>query len=378
MTAPVGRLDGYRHPAPSTQIVGAAGRGEPVDLATSYELCRRLNAAHGRTYYFATRFLPVEVRHHVHALYGFARYADDLVDHLDLSWSPQRRRAALESWSSEFLAALARGSTTDPVGVAVLRTVEELRIDHDDLRAFLASMAMDLTTTRYPTYADLHTYVYGSAAVIGSMMLPVLGPRHPQARDRAMDLGIAFQLTNFLRDISEDLDRGRIYLPLEDLEAFGVTEWDLHARHVTPAVRRLLAFEIARTRTLYRRAEDGVAMLAPSSQACIRIAHRLYAGILDAIERADHQVFRVRATVPLGRKLAVAAREVLRPPAPNPPLPPRPNGRQGRMAAAAEPCDHGRRRASPAGTSRPGPPVDPSRRLAARGGTPGSGAQDLG
>jgi len=375
VTAPVVRLDGYRHPAPSTAIVGdAAG----VDLATSYELCRRLHAAHGRTYYFATRFLPRAVRHHVHALYGFARYADDLVDHLDLSWSPERRRAALESWSTEFLAALGRGSTTDPVLVAVLRTVEELHIDHADLRAFLTSMAMDLTVTRYATYADLHTYVYGSAAVIGSMMLPVLGPRHPQARDRAMDLGIAFQLTNFLRDVAEDLDRGRIYLPLEDLDAFGVTEWDLHARHVTPAVRRLLAYEVERTRALYRRAEDGVAMLAPSSQACIRIAHRLYAGILDEIERADHQVFRVRARVPLPRKVAVAAREVLRRPAPNPPVPLRPNVPGRSMAADPSPCDHVNRRTSPADRKRPDPPGTSLERPLAPGGDRSSGARDPG
>jgi 15-cis-phytoene synthase len=315
---------GYRHPSPSTVIVdrGLAARHGvrgPVDLATSYELCRRLNAEHGRTYYFATRFLPRDRRHHVHALYGFARYADDLVDHLDLSWSPEQRRRALETWSEGLLAALQHGTTDDPVLVAVLHTVRELRVDHDDLRAFLTSMAMDLTVTRYQTFEDLRTYVYGSAAVIGSMMLPVLGPRHPAARDRAMDLGIAFQLTNFLRDIGEDWDRGRVYLPLEDLDRFDVSEWEFRAKQVTPAFRRLLAFQIQRTRALYRRAEDGWAMLAPASQACIRIAHRLYGGILDAIEDADYQVFRVRARVPTPRKLAVAGIELLRRPgAPRP------------------------------------------------------------
>jgi len=315
---------GYVHPEPSARLVadalvGRQGDG-PVDLATSYELCRRLNAAHGRTYYFATRFLPRDRRHHVHALYGFARYADDLVDHLALSWTPEQRRAALEQWSGEFLVALDRGRTDDPILVAVLATVRELRIDHDDLRAFLASMAMDLTVTRYATYEDLATYVHGSAAVIGSMMLPVLSPRHPDARARAMDLGVAFQLTNFLRDVAEDWDRGRIYLPLEDLERFGVTEWDFRARHVSSGFRRLLAFEVARTRALYRRAEDGWGMLAPRSQACIRIAHRLYGGILDALEDADYQVFRVRASVPGRRRAAVAARELLRRPRPAPAL----------------------------------------------------------
>jgi len=150
------------------------------------------------------------------------------------------------------------------------------------------------------------------------MMLPVLQPRHPQARERAMDLGIAFQLTNFLRDVGEDYDRGRIYLPLEDLERFDVGEQDVAEHRVTPGFRRLLGFEIARTRALYRRAEEGFAMLAPSSQACIRVAHRLYGGILDAIEDADYEVFRVRARVPARRKVTVAVREVVRPPQPAP------------------------------------------------------------
>jgi len=314
------RVPGYRHPAPSTVIVAdGLAHGRPVDLATSYELCRRLNAAHGRTYYFATRFLPRDRRHHVHALYGFARYADDLVDHFDLDWSDAQRRTALEAWSADFLACLDRGHSDDPVLKAVVATVHELGMAHDDLRAFLRSMAMDLTVTRYETYEDLYGYVHGSAAVIGAMMLPVLGARHPDARARAMDLGIAFQLTNFLRDVAEDYDRGRIYLPLEDLARFGVTEDDFRRRQVTQGMRRLLTFEIDRTRALYRRAEEGWGMLTPRSQVCIRIAHRLYGGILDRIEAADLQVFTHRAAVPLRRKLAVAAREVMRRPRPVPP-----------------------------------------------------------
>jgi 15-cis-phytoene synthase len=300
---------GYAHPAPSTELVGARTQ---LSLAQSYEVCRRLNAAHGRTYYFATRFLPADRRRHVHALYGFARYADDLVDHMALSWGPEQRRAALEAWSAAFLAALDAGCSDDPVQQAVIATVRDLGVRREDLEAFLTSMAMDLTVTRYATFDDLGVYVHGSAAVIGSMMLPVLGAP-AEARARAMDLGVAFQLTNFLRDVAEDWDRGRIYLPLEDLAAFGVDEWDLHARHVTPALRRLLAFEAARARALYRRAEDGWALLPPASRRCIRIAHRLYGGILDALEAADYQVFRVRAHVPPARKAAIALREVVRP-----------------------------------------------------------------
>lgn len=307
---------GYVHPSPSVGIVEAmrAERGgAPFDLTASYELCRRINAAHGRTYYLATRLLPGRQRPHVHALYAFARYADDLVDHMALGWPPARRRAALEAWSAAFLADLAAGRSDDPVGMAVVHTVSSLGIEVADLEAFLASMAMDLTVTRYATYAELEAYMYGSAAVIGAMMLPILQPTTPSARGPAMDLGVAFQLTNFIRDVAEDHARGRIYLPLEDLEAFGVDPGDLDRRTVTPELRRLLAFEIARTRAIYRRAEAGWAMLPAASARCVRVAHRLYAAILDQVEAAGHRVFDVRAAVPPWRRAALVAGGLLAP-----------------------------------------------------------------
>lgn len=314
MTAAV--AGGYVHPTPSTQIVDhvlAERGGAPVDLSASYEICRRINAAHGRTYYAATRLLPARKRPHVHALYAFARYADDLVDHMALGWDDERRRQALEEWGTQFMADLAHGRTDDPVGKAVVHTVRTLNIDHDDIRAFLASMAMDLTVATYETYEDLYDYMYGSAAVIGSMMLPVLEPRGPGARGPAMELGVAFQLTNFIRDVAEDHARGRIYLPQEDLRRFGVTDGDFTRGHTTPAMRRLLAFEIARARSLYDRARAGWAMLPPASARCVRAAHGLYARILDKVEDADHEVFRVRAAVPAWQKAAVVARQVLTP-----------------------------------------------------------------
>lgn len=319
----VGAAGGYAHPAPATQLVEAtlARHGhapdDEVDLATSYALCRRLAAAHGRTYFYATRYLTRSQRPHVHALYAFARYADDLVDHLDLAWTPQQRRAALEVWSARFLDDLAAGDSADPVLKAVVHSVVTLGIRRTDLEAFLASMAMDLTVTRYPTYDDLEAYMHGSAAVIGSMMLPVLGlaagARESEARARAMDLGVAFQLTNFLRDVAEDLDRGRVYLPLEDLDRFGVDEGTLAGQRTTRPLQRLLAFEAVRTRERYARAEEGWALLAPRSRPCIRIAHRLYAEILDRLEAADWDVFAVRASVPGHRKGAIAVGELIAP-----------------------------------------------------------------
>ena len=284
----------------SARELDAAGIRDPR-LRASYELCRRLNAAHGKTYYLATLLLPPRKRPYVHALYGFARYADEFVDDLDAP-DPQR----LVTWGAAILADLDRGASDDPVAAALIDAVRTWDLPVAYFEAFLRSMRMDITVTEYPTYADLADYMYGSAAVIGLQMVPILEPLNDEAYPRARALGEAFQLTNFLRDVGEDLDRGRVYLPLEDLEKFDVTRADLERRVVTPAIRELLRFEIARARRLYADAAPGVEMLHPTSRDCIRTASTLYGGILDAIEHADHQVLDRRVRVPLPRRLRVA------------------------------------------------------------------------
>jgi 15-cis-phytoene synthase len=280
-----------------------------VYVTESYDLCRQLHRRHGRTYYLATRLLPAWKRRHVHALYGFARYADEIVDAMD-GTPPVDRARRLCAWSDRFMAGLAGVRVADPVLPAVLHTVEVFRLDREDFAAFLRSMAMDLTVASYDTYDDLLDYMAGSAAAIGTMMLPVLGATDlAAAREPARQLGLAFQLTNFLRDVPEDLDRGRIYLPLADLEKFGVRPADL--RGPSDRTRDLIAFEVDRARAHYRRAEPGIAMLDPASQACIRTAYHLYGGILDEIELAGYDVFTRRATVPTRRRLAVAVTSYL-------------------------------------------------------------------
>ena len=188
---------------------------------------------------------------------------------------------------------------------AVVHTVITCRIDPECFDRFFGAMAMDLTTTSYQTWEDLRCYMEGSAAVIGEMMLPVLEPISEVAKAPARSLGLAFQLTNFLRDVDEDLDRGRVYLPQDDLRLFDV---DLGRRSVTHEWRAFLAYEIERNRALYSFADTGIAMLPPRSARCVGTARVLYAKILDQIERNDYDVFSRRARVPTLRKAATAAR----------------------------------------------------------------------
>ena len=277
-----------------------------VDLATSYARCRVLHRRHGRTYYLATRLLPRWKRRHVHALYGFTRYADEIVDRAGPS--PAERAARLADWSER----LRRGDQDHPLLPAVLHTIAVFGLDQDDFTTFLRSMAMDLTVTSYATYDDLLDYMEGSAAVIGTMMLPILGSSDlVAAREPARQLGLAFQLTNFIRDVREDLDRGRIYLPEEHMAAFGVTREDLSRRRSTPKIKTLVRYEVSKAREHYRAAAPGIPLLHTGSQACMRTAFRLYGGILDEIEAADCDVFVRRAAVPGRRRVAVAASSLL-------------------------------------------------------------------
>jgi len=274
-----------------------------VTLEQSYARCRRLNRRYGTTYYWSTHLLPVVKRHHVHALYGFCRYADDIVDDLGSMATPAQRRAALTDFGDRFFVDLESGRSDDPVLKAVVHTVRAFDIDPDCFRRFLRSMAMDFTCETYETFEDLLGYMDGSAAVIGEMMLPILEPTSPEAYAHARDLGIAFQLSNFLRDVAEDLDRGRVYIPQEDLRKFGADPW---LRTATPEWCDLMAFEIARTRRYYESADLGIPMLPPTSARCIRGARRLYSGILDEIEHSGYDVFGRRVRVPTWKKLAVA------------------------------------------------------------------------
>jgi phytoene synthase len=308
----------------SGRDLDAAGITDP-GLRHAYLRARRLNARHGRSYYLASRLLPPAKRPHVHALYGFARLADEIVD--GPGWRTDRAgaAAALDRLAADVdppapadpaLVAFRHTDPavvafrhTDPAVVAFRHTVTRFAIDRSHVRTFLTAMRMDLTVRGYRTFDELAGYMHGSAAVIGLQLLPVLEPLPglaEAAAPYAVDLGIAFQLSNFIRDVGEDLRRDRLYLPAEDLAAFGVDREQLEQGVVDGRVRRLMAHEIARAREFYRTAWPGIRLLHPTSRDCVATAHRLYAGILDAVEAADYQVLDRRVTVPRLRRAAIA------------------------------------------------------------------------
>ncbi|MFD8427982.1 phytoene/squalene synthase family protein [Streptomyces coelicoflavus] len=295
----------------------AAGITDPA-LRAAYTRCRRLNARHGRTYFLATRLLPLERRSAVHALYGFARWADDIVDDLDPHLTPEERDGQLRRLAGDLADGLRTRTGDEPVVRAVADTAARYAIEHVLFADFMSSMRADLTVTDYPTYADLRAYMHGSAAVIGLQMLPVLGTvtAREEAAPHAAALGVAFQLTNFLRDVGEDLDRGRVYLPGDLLAAHGVDrpllEWSRHTGRTDPRIRAALVAAEAMTREVYRTAEPGIAMLDPRVRPCIRAAFTLYGGILDAIAEQEYTVLHRRAVVSRRRRAATAAAGVLR------------------------------------------------------------------
>jgi len=304
-------------------------RPMPLTLDTAYASCRDLHRTHGRSYYLATRLLPAWKRRHVHALYGFTRYTDDIVDVAggDAA-SPQPgpdRAGRLGQWAAQFYAAIDGGpAPADPILLAVRHTIAAFGLLRADFDSFFASMRMDLHARAYADYGALLEYMQGSAAVIGTMMLPILlaPDDRPEptsavavaaAREPARQLGLAFQLTNFIRDVAEDLDRGRVYLPAADLERFGVQRTDLAAPSASRAVRRLVAFEIERARAHYRNALPGLSVLPARSRRCVRLAYAVYGGILDRVEQADCDVLAGRAVVPRRQRAAAVIRELARP-----------------------------------------------------------------
>ncbi len=290
-------------------MMATSAGGPPAGslLAEGYRRCAALTRNYGTTYYWGAVLLPKARRRYVYGVYALCRLADDIVDD-GAGVSTAGKAAGLAAFADHFRGSLRRGTSADPVIAAVVDTVLRTGIDPECFDRFFSAMAMDLTTSRYETWDDLCGYMEGSAAVIGEMMLPVLEPMDPMAREPARALGFAFQLTNFLRDVAEDLDLGRVYLPQVELRRFGA---DPQRRTADAPWREFLAFQIERNRELYRLADTGIPMLPPRSAKCVGAARLLYSQILNRIEAADYDVFRRRVRVPTRRKVTTAARILL-------------------------------------------------------------------
>jgi phytoene synthase len=284
---------------------GGQALRKALTLPESYELCRKVQKAHSRTYYFSTQLFPPAVRPHVHALYAFMRYADEIVDNPHQT-ELEEQNAALEAFESETLSAITGEATGNPVLHAFSNTVLTRSIEPDTVRAFMKSMKMDTHVFRYPTYEDLEEYTYGSAAVVGLMMCQAIGVEDEAAYPYAEALGVAMQLSNFLRDVKEDWERGRIYLPLEDLDRFGYTELDLSECAVDERFKALMRFEVGRARKLYKVADEGMRYIPQGRRYPVMVARELYAAILDRIEAQNYDVFSQRADTTRPHKLKTA------------------------------------------------------------------------
>ncbi len=269
-----------------------------AELAALHAEAAHVTAAGSRSFYFASRFFPREMAQSAHAVYWFCRYTDDLVDECA---TPEQGRMDLEAWAHQLALGMAGGTVTHPVLKLFLDTKRRHAIPDEYPLDLIEGMRMDLRCTRYASFDDLRIFCYRVASVVGVMMSYVIG-FHGPALDYAVDLGIAMQLTNILRDIDEDLARGRVYLPQDEMLRFGYSEGELRSRTRNGAFRALMRFQVERARQFYVRAEPGIALLDPGGRFAVKIAADVYRGILHRIEASDYNVFGRRAVVPAPQK----------------------------------------------------------------------------
>ncbi|HEY1017330.1 MAG TPA: phytoene/squalene synthase family protein, partial [Herpetosiphonaceae bacterium] len=266
-------------PGPGGEHAGADGGGA---LARAYDDCARLTRAHSKSFFFSTQLLPPAKRAAIRALYAFCRTSDDLVD-----LHPADAAKRLADWRRTLQAP---PRADDPVPLAWADVVGRYGVAPALVAELLAGMEMDLSLSRYDTFADLWVYCYRVASVVGLMSMQIIG-HGPGAAPYAIKLGVALQLTNILRDVGEDAARGRIYLPREDLERFGVAEDEVLAGRQSPRMQALLQFEIDRAHQLYELSWPGIALLSPDSRGAVATAACVYRGILDKIVANRYDVF---------------------------------------------------------------------------------------
>jgi 15-cis-phytoene synthase len=288
------------------------GSGVNRDLLASYDACRRVHLRHDPTYYFATRRLPQPVRPAVHALYAFVRGADEIVDGPRRPRDPAARRAALDRWEHELERALAGEGSDNPAVSALVDAGTRHDLPLGELRLYMASMRADCGRVRIGSWAELERYMQGSAGAVGRILAPLLGAPADE-RDAFARLGLAFQLTNFIRDVRDDWRLDRIYLPADDRERFGVGEEEIARRAPTAGFRALLALEVGRARALFRDTESVAAAVAPEVRRGMRVARTVYLRVLDRVEQLGFDVLRRRASLRPWELAGAAASSLRRP-----------------------------------------------------------------
>ncbi len=278
-------------------------------LTISYEYCRNISSMHAKTFYFASRFLPPEKKNACYAIYAFCRYIDDLVDKnlmrsLSSEESLEKLSEAVDEWR-QHLQALYNGEFIDhPIMIALKDTISRFGIPENLPNELIDGVNMDMSKTRYENFEDLKVYCYKVASVVGLMTTYVFGFEDENTFSYAVDLGIAMQMTNILRDVKEDAMGGRIYLPKEEMEQFGYSEEDLMKFTLNKNFRELMHYQISRATEYYNTADEGIRMLDRDSRVTVGLMSRNYRKILEIIKENDFNVFARRAYVPVYRKLA--------------------------------------------------------------------------
>lgn len=280
------------------------------ELRQAYKHCRKITRDHAKTFYMATRFLPTKKQRSIFAVYALCRYLDDLVDEAEDLLREKKIDvneilARVEGWKKDLLDTYSGQVHDHPILVALSDTLESYHIPVELPFELIEGVSMDLTKSRYETFEELYDYSYKVASVVGLMTSEIFGYTDKKALQHAVDLGIAMQLTNILRDISEDLDKGRIYLPKEDLDRFNITEEELFSKKVDNKFRDFMKFQINRARSYYESSDAGIPMLSADSRQPVYLARYNYSKILTRIEELDYQVFNQRAFLSTSEKLAM-------------------------------------------------------------------------
>ena len=276
-----------------------------VTLEESYRRCGEIARRTGKNFFYSFIVLPPAKRQAMCAIYAFMRRSDDIADG---AGNPALAAAGLKEWRAIVAAALTGGGCADPILPALVDTVQRYRIDPRYFHELLDGTDMDQAVPRYETFDQLYRYCYHVAAVVGLVVLPVFGFQDEAAKVHGEACGIAFQLTNILRDVQEDAQLGRIYLPAEDRQRFGVSEADILESNFTPGFVELMKFEAARAREYYVQAQPLLGLVDPDSRRTLAVMIGIYGGILDKMESAGYAVFAGRIRLSTCEKLWIVAK----------------------------------------------------------------------